>query len=66
MWYTKEVIKEFPFLFISTNEVITSDTKSWISIHGYILEKWQQIPILLNLERVTNGVIAENIYNVIL
>ncbi len=63
---SKEVIKEFPFLFISINEVTTSDTKSWISIHGYILEKWQQIPILLNLERVTNGVITENIYNVIL
>jgi len=63
---TKEVIKEFPFLAISTNEVLTSNTKSWISIHVYILENWQRIPILLNLEKVTNGVIVENIYNVIL
>ncbi len=63
---TKEVIKEFPFLAISTNEITTSDTKCWISIHGYILENWQWIPILLNLEKVTNGVIVEKIYNVIL
>ncbi len=62
----KEMIKGFPFLVISTNEVNTSNTKSWICIHGYILENWQQIPILLNLEKVTNGVIAENIYNVII
>jgi len=64
--WTKEMIKSFPFLDISTNEITTFDTKSWISIHGYILENWQWIPILLNLERVINGVIVENIYNVIL
>jgi hypothetical protein len=63
---TKEVIKEFPFLVIFTNEVTTFDTNSWISIHGYILENWQRMPILLNLDRVTNGVIVGNIYNVIL
>jgi hypothetical protein len=36
----KEVIKEFPFLVIFTNEVTRSNTKSWVSIHGYILENW--------------------------
>jgi hypothetical protein len=37
---TKEVIKESPFLAISTTEVTTFDIKSWISIHGYVLENW--------------------------
>jgi hypothetical protein len=37
---TKEVIKEFPFLAIFVDEITTFDTKSWISIHGYVLENW--------------------------
>ncbi len=62
---TKEVIKESPFLVISTNEVTTFHTKSWISIHGYVFENWQRIPILLNLERVINSVTIKNKYNVL-
>jgi hypothetical protein len=63
---TKEVIRESPFLALSIDEVITSDTKSWNPIHGYVLENLQQIYVLLNLERVINGVTIENIYNVML
>jgi hypothetical protein len=37
---TKKVIKESPFLALSTNEVTRSHTKFWISIHGYVLENW--------------------------
>ncbi len=63
---TKKVIKEYPFFVLFIDEVITSHIESWISIHMYVLENWQRIPILLNLEKVTNGVIVENIYNVML
>ncbi len=35
---TKEVIKESPFLALFVDEVTTFDTKSWNSIHGYVLE----------------------------
>jgi hypothetical protein len=38
----------------------------WNFIEGYVFENSWQIPILLNLEKVTSGVNIENIYNVML
>jgi hypothetical protein len=64
--HTKKEIKESPFLVLFVDKVITSHIESWISIHGHVLENWQRIPILLNLEKVTNVVTIENIYNVML
>jgi len=63
---TKEVIKESPFIALYVDEVPTSNMNYWNFIQGYVLENLRQIPILLNLERVTNGVNIENIYNVML
>jgi hypothetical protein len=39
--HIKKVIKEFPFLVLFVDEVITSHIESWISIHGYVLENGQ-------------------------
>jgi hypothetical protein len=46
------VVKEYPFLAFIVDEITTIDIESWISIHGYVFENWQQIFLLLNLERV--------------
>ncbi len=63
---TKEVIKESPFLALYVDEVTTSNMNYWNFIEGYVFENSWQIPILLNLEKVTSGVNIENIYNVML
>jgi hypothetical protein len=40
--------------FLFANEVTTLNNESWISMHGYVLENWQWILVLLNLERIIN------------
>jgi hypothetical protein len=48
------------------DEITTFDTKFWISIHGYVLENWWWILVLLNLEKVIDSFTIENIRNVML
>jgi len=36
------------------------DNQSWVSIHGYVVKDWCEIPILLTTERVVDG---SNLYN---
>lgn len=38
------------------DEITTIDIKSWFSIHGYVFKNWQQMFLLLNLERIINDV----------
>ncbi len=63
---TKNLIKEFPFLALSTNEITTFHIEFQISIYEYVLENWRKIHVLLNLEKVINNVTIKNIYNVMM
>jgi hypothetical protein len=53
------VAKEYPFLAFIVDEVTTTNVTSWISIHGYVFKNWEQMFLLLNLERVIIGVIVK-------
>jgi hypothetical protein len=55
-------MKEYPFLAFIVDEVTTTDITSGIFIHGYVFKNWQQMFLLLNLERVINGVIVKKIF----
>lgn len=63
---TKMAIHAAMYFFIICNEMMMIDNESWINIHTYLVEGFKCIPILLNLERLVNDGIVENITNVIL
>lgn len=58
----KEIVRKFPFIAIFTYEMKIVKNELWISIHGYVLENWWQIFILLNLKRVANDDYIRQLY----
>jgi hypothetical protein len=46
--------------------VTTVDNQSWISIHAYVLVDWERIPLLLSLERLTEGSTSDQITRTIM
>jgi len=50
---------------VSIDEVTTIDCQGWIVIHMYVVEGWKHIHILLTLEQVLFGAIANNLTKVI-
>jgi hypothetical protein len=40
------------FLFVNVNEVMTIDDASWISLHFYAIQGWNQILLLVCVEKV--------------
>ena len=58
-------MKNARFFSVTCDEVTTLDTQSWISIHGYVCEGWERKPMLLLLERVTDGGGSDNLTKVI-
>lgn len=63
---TKEIMQADTFFNLSCDEVTSVDCQSWISVHAYVVRDWKQIPLLLTLERVNEGRIANNFTNVII
>ena len=63
---TKAVMAKARFFSVTCDEVTTLDTHSWISIHGYVCDNWKRKPLLLSLERVTDGGGSDNLTAVIL
>lgn len=51
-----EVIQGSHLLSISCDEVTSIDKGAWISIHMYVVQNWQRIPILINFEHVLKEV----------
>ncbi len=62
---THLVVQSTKFLFLSIDEVTTIDCQGWIVIHMYVVEGWKHIHILLTLEQVLFGAIANNLTKVI-
>jgi hypothetical protein len=62
---TKLVVSGAKYLSLSCDEVSTVDNQSWISIHAYVLVNWKRVPLLLSLERLTEGSTAASITKVI-
>ena len=50
---------------ISANETNTIDNGSWISIHAYVVKNWVRLPFLISLQRIKEGVGADNLTSLI-
>ncbi len=53
------------YLALTYEEVNTIDTQSWISVHAYVVNNWEYLPILIVLEKVINSGGNDNITKVI-
>jgi hypothetical protein len=47
---TKTLVEVASFISLSYDEVTTSNQQSWVSIHAYVVENCQRIPLLLFLQ----------------
>jgi len=65
MQKAREVIHGGKFLSISVDEVTTVDNQAWISIHAYVVQDFYRTPILVSVERLTEGAIAPKLAEVI-
>jgi hypothetical protein len=54
------------YVVLTSNEVNTMDYGSWISIHAYAMQYWMRVPMLISLQRVIDGVGANNLTIVIM
>ena len=65
MQKAREVIHGGKFLSISVDEVTTVDNQAWISIHAYVVQDFYRTPILVSVERLTEGATAPKLAQVI-
>jgi hypothetical protein len=52
---TKTIIQNAKFVSLTSDEIISMDNASWASVHGYIVQDWCHIPLLLNVKHVLSG-----------
>lgn len=62
----KMVLQQNKFISIDCDEVTILDNQSWISMHAYVVENSRRQLVLLNLEKVVDGRIYNNITTVII
>ena len=65
MQKAKEVIHGGKFLSIIVDEVTTVDNQVWISVHAYVVQDFYRTPILVSVERLTEGATAPKLAQVI-
>ncbi len=58
---TRGFIQVAKSISLSCDEVIILDQQSWVSIHAYVVENWQQTPLLLSLQQVVDGATSNNL-----
>jgi hypothetical protein len=46
---TKITIQNAKFVSLTYDEIICMDNANWASVHGYIMQDWCHIPLLLNV-----------------
>ena len=63
---TRDAITDCNFISCSADEVTTINNQQWISMHIYVMQQWQRMPILLILERIEVGATSTNIIQIIL
>jgi hypothetical protein len=60
------MILEVNFFVVSVNKVTIVDAQQWINIHGYVMQNWKRVLVLLTFEKVEMNAISNNIKGVIL
>jgi hypothetical protein len=66
MVVSRVTIHEARFIAFTCDEVITLDNQSWIFVHGYCVQNWCSIQILLLVECIVKGYNAQILTKVIL
>ncbi len=51
----KFTIQNAKFVSLTCDEVASMDNASWASVHGYIVQDWCHITLLLNVQHVVFG-----------
>lgn len=49
---TKVDVQKAKFIFLTCDGVTSMDNASWASMHGYVVQDWCQIPLLLNVQQM--------------
>jgi len=62
----KKKINSAHFISITCDEVTTVDNGSWLCIHGYIVENYVRVPLLISLQRLVEGATADALTLVIM
>jgi len=60
------MILEVNFVVVNVNKVTIVDAQQWINIHGYVMQNWKRVLVLLTFEKVEMNAISNNIKGVIL
>ncbi len=60
------LVQQAKFISLNRDEVTTLDNQSWIFVHGYVVDNWHRVPILLKLERIVDGGTFDNLITMII
>lgn len=51
---------------MNCDEVTIVNNQTWLLVHIYVIDGWKWVPILLNLQRILDGVTSTNLTNLIM
>jgi hypothetical protein len=66
MEFMKIVVHKVKYIVVNYDEVTNVNNQSWCSMHPYIVDGFRSLPLLLNLERLFNESIVDNLIALIL
>ncbi len=50
---------------MNCDELTAIDNQSWLFVHAYVTDDWKQLPLLLNMYKVVDETIVDNMASVI-
>jgi hypothetical protein len=56
-----KVVQKLKCISKNYDKVTTIDNQSWLSIHVYVIKEWRRFPNLLNLYRIVDETIVDNL-----
>ncbi len=62
---TKVTLAKSQFISVNCDELTTVDNQSWLFVHAYVTDDWKQLPLLLNMYKVVDETIADNMTSLI-
>jgi hypothetical protein len=63
---TKFIVGITWYLSFICDEVSTIDNQRWSSIHGYVVQSWSKLPIILSFDHVVVGLNVDNLTQVLM
>jgi hypothetical protein len=49
------------YVALTTNEMTNIDNQNWVSMHGYVMKHWCQIPIMVIVEKIIDNSNSNNL-----